>query len=126
MEWLNKTKNAFSKCVLEFNFAPISGPYFFIKKSQNRCTLLYILDEKNIVTAVLYKKKFKQKIIYKRKDIMFTMQNKNTEMLQKRVEGASFTALFVTNCNTNLDYSEKRKSIHLYLIQCIKVFFVSS
>ncbi len=31
MEWLKK-KNAFSKCVLEFNFAPISGPYFFIKK----------------------------------------------------------------------------------------------
>jgi hypothetical protein len=32
MEWLKKTKKAFSKCVLEFNFAPISGPYFFIKK----------------------------------------------------------------------------------------------
>jgi hypothetical protein len=36
MEWLKKTKNAFSKCVLEFNFAPISGPYFFIKKKKSK------------------------------------------------------------------------------------------
>jgi hypothetical protein len=37
MEWLKKQKNAFSKCVLEFNFAPISGPYLFIfqKKSKS-------------------------------------------------------------------------------------------
>jgi hypothetical protein len=42
MEWQKKTKNAFSKCVLELNFTPNSGLYFFIfRKVQNRCTLLY-------------------------------------------------------------------------------------
>jgi hypothetical protein len=38
-------KNVFGKCVLDFNFAPIKGlcSSFFIKKSQIRCTLLYML-----------------------------------------------------------------------------------
>ncbi len=38
---LKKSKNVFSKCVLDFNFAPIKGSVFFIflKKSQIRCTL---------------------------------------------------------------------------------------
>ncbi len=29
-------KNAFSKCVLEFIFAPISGPYFFIFQKRSK------------------------------------------------------------------------------------------
>ncbi len=36
MEWLKQNKNAFSKCVLEFIFAPISGPYFFIFQKRSK------------------------------------------------------------------------------------------
>ena len=44
-----KTKNAFSKCILEFNFAPISGPYFFIfqKKSKSMYPNVPIYDIMN-------------------------------------------------------------------------------
>ncbi len=40
---LKESKNLFSKCVLDFNFAPIKGcVLYFLKKSQIRCTLLYM------------------------------------------------------------------------------------
>ncbi len=37
---LKKSIKVFSKCVLDFNFAPIKGSVFFIKKSQILCTLV--------------------------------------------------------------------------------------
>jgi hypothetical protein len=51
MEWLKKTKNAFSKCVLEFNFAPISGPYFFFfqKKSKSMYPTVHDINVSKII-----------------------------------------------------------------------------
>ncbi len=42
---LKISKNVFCKCVLDFNFAPITGSVFFIfKKSLIRCTLVVTLN----------------------------------------------------------------------------------
>ncbi len=36
-------QNVFSKCVLEFNVAPIRSVFLFIYKGKIRCTLLYLI-----------------------------------------------------------------------------------
>jgi hypothetical protein len=56
MEWLKKTKNAYPKCVLEFNFAPISGPYFFIYQKKVKIELpYYIRFPVGPTNTILYK-----------------------------------------------------------------------
>jgi hypothetical protein len=53
------------------------------------------------------------------------MQNKNTEVLQKKSWRCQLHSTFCFLCNTNPDYSEKRKKVYIYIwVSVLKFFFM--
>jgi hypothetical protein len=84
MEWLKKTKNAFSKCVLELDFASNSGLYFFIfqKRSKSMYPSVHIFNAETLnlwpillVTATVYPPRLLQAFAKIAQNILISQKN---------------------------------------------------